>query len=58
MTFITMMLGVVGAVAGIFGMNFDTPYAHTGTSGFVSVIAALTLFVVVATMIARRRGWM
>src|SRR4051812_39483703 len=58
LTFITMMLGVVGAVAGIFGMNFDTPYTHTGTLGFVSVVAALTVFVGIATVIARRRGWM
>ena len=38
LTFITMMLGVIGAIAGIFGMNFETPYTQTGVVGFWEVI--------------------
>jgi magnesium transporter len=57
LTFVTMMLGVVGAIAGIFGMNFETPYTQSGTMGFWVVIGTLSTFVVIAAAIARRRGW-
>ena len=57
LTFITMMLGVAGAVAGIFGMNFETPYTQTGVPGFWAVLGGLTVFIVAAIVIARRRAW-
>ena len=52
-----MMLGVAGAVAGIFGMNFETPYTQTGVPGFWAVLGGLTVFIVAAIVIARRRAW-
>ncbi len=57
LTFLTMMLGVIGAVAGIFGMNFETPYTKTGVPGFWSVVVGLILVNAAAAFIARRRAW-
>jgi magnesium transporter len=51
------MLGVIGAVAGVFGMNFETPYTQTGVIGFWIVIGALGAFIGIAAGLARRRGW-
>jgi magnesium transporter len=58
LTFITMMLGVVGAVAGIFGMNFETPYTQTGVFGFWAVVGILSAFVAGAVAIGLRWGWL
>ena len=56
LTVATVITGIIGAVAGIFGMNFDTPMAHSGLQGFLIVtgllIASSILFVAVA--VARR----
>ena len=57
LTFVTVMLGMVGAVAGVFGMNFETPYTQTGIVGFWIVLGALSAFIVAATILAQRRGW-
>lgn len=57
LTFLSLALGAVGAVAGIFGMNFQTPYTNSGVRGFWLVIAALGLSVAVAGVIARWRKW-
>jgi len=32
---VTVVIGIVGTIAGVFGMTFDTPLSHTGTNGFV-----------------------
>ncbi len=58
LTFITMMLGVVGAIAGIFGMNFETPYTKTGVEGFWIVLLGLASFALGATVIAKRKHWL
>jgi Mg2+ and Co2+ transporter CorA len=57
LTFITMLLGAVGAVAGIFGMNFEAPFFQSGVFGFLSVILVLVLFTIAAMAIARVRNW-
>ena len=57
LTFVTVMLGMVGAVAGVFGMNFETPYTQTGIVGFWIVLGALSAFIGIAVGLARRRGW-
>jgi Mg2+ and Co2+ transporter CorA len=58
LTFITMLLGAVGAIAGIFGMNFETPLLETGTLGFWSVIALLAALIAGSVLIARRKKWL
>lgn len=57
LTFLSLMLGVVGAVAGVFGMNFQTPYTESGVRGFWLVIATLGILIVVAAVVSRWRKW-
>jgi magnesium transporter len=57
LTFVTMLLGAVGAIAGIFGMNFETPYVQSGVLGFWSVVGILVAIIIGATLIARRKDW-
>jgi Mg2+ and Co2+ transporter CorA len=44
-------------VAGVFGMNFETPYTQTGVIGFWIVISALGAFISAAIILAQRRDW-
>jgi Mg2+ and Co2+ transporter CorA len=57
LTFLSLMLGAIGAVAGIFGMNFETPYTATGTRGFWLVLGGLGFLVLVSGAISRYRKW-
>jgi Mg2+ and Co2+ transporter CorA len=57
LTFFSIALGAVGAVAGIFGMNFQTPYTQSGLRGFWMVIGALGIIVVVSAVVSRLRKW-
>jgi Mg2+ and Co2+ transporter CorA len=57
LTFLSLALGAVGAVAGIFGMNFQTPYTNSGLVGFWMVIGALGIAVAAAAIVARWRKW-
>ncbi len=57
LTFVTVIIGVAGAVSGIFGMNFQTEFSKTGEHGFHIVIGAMFIGAIVSTLIARRRGW-
>ena len=57
LTFLTVIIGVASAVAGVFGMNFDVPFEKTGATGFYSVVIGMALLVVVAALVARRRRW-
>jgi Mg2+ and Co2+ transporter CorA len=57
LTFLSLALGVVGAVAGIFGMNFQTPYTETGTFGFWMVVLSLAVLVVTAGVTSWYRNW-
>jgi magnesium transporter len=57
LTILTALLGLVGAVAGIFGMNFDTSFSHSGEVGFWTVLVSLAVIMAVALVVARRRRW-
>jgi magnesium transporter len=57
LTFITLLLGVTGVVAGIFGMNFEVELWKTGGLGFWGVIAGMVLVVVGTVLYARNKGW-
>ena len=57
LTFISLMLGAIGAVAGIFGMNFQTPYTMSGVRGFWIVLGALFFLVAISAAISRLRKW-
>jgi magnesium transporter len=58
LTFITVILGASAAIAGVFGMNFETGFFKTGDEGFYVTVGALLLLAVVASIFARRRGWL
>jgi magnesium transporter len=58
LTFVSVMLGVIGAVAGVFGMNFETPYTATGSTGFWIVVGCLGLFIVTSAIFSRWKGWL
>lgn len=57
LTFLSLMLGAIGAVAGIFGMNFETPYTQSGVTGFWTVIATLSLLVLISGIYSWFRKW-
>lgn len=58
LTIVTVMIGAAGAIAGIFGMNFDTAFAHWGSTGFFLTIAAMMLVAMLVLVIAKLRRWM
>ena len=45
------------AVAGVFGMNFDTPYAHTGEFGFWAVIICLSVIGIAFGFLSKWKKW-
>jgi magnesium transporter len=57
LTIATVITGVIGAVAGVFGMNFDTPIAHSGLSGFLLVTGAMVAVSVGVILLALWRRW-
>lgn len=57
LTFLTALLGVLGVSAGILGMNFDAPLFESGARGFFATLGAMTVFLVAALIIGRRRDW-
>ena len=57
LTFISIMLGAIGAVAGVFGMNFDTPYTHTGVFGFWAVVGTLAFLGAILGVVSRWKHW-
>jgi Mg2+ and Co2+ transporter CorA len=57
LTFLSLMLGAIGAVAGIFGMNFETPYTATGVRGFWFVLGCLGIVVAISAGVSRYRKW-
>lgn len=57
LTYLTAVIGICAAVAGVFGMNFETGFFKAGDLGFYGTIVALVLTVVCATLIARWRAW-
>lgn len=58
LTFVTVIIGFCAAIAGLFGMNFDAPFFHSGYRGFLVVSAALVLASVLAVIYARYRDWL
>ncbi len=58
LTVVTVIIGAAGAIAGIFGMNFDTAFAHWGTTGFVISVGVMALLAVMILVWARARAWL
>jgi Mg2+ and Co2+ transporter CorA len=57
LTFGTFLLGAMGVVAGLLGMNFQAHFFEEGERGFWSVIGAMLVFTGSALVLARRRRW-
>jgi magnesium transporter len=57
LTFLSIMLGVLAGISGVFGMNFDTPYPKTGLAGFWAVIIAFAVIVAASALVGRARRW-
>jgi magnesium transporter len=53
LTFLSIILGIVGAVAGIFGMNFATRFTQAGEFGFWLVMGFLSLTLIILTVVFR-----
>lgn len=58
LTIATVITGIVGAVAGVFGMNFDTSIAHTGNTGFLVVTGVMLFSSVALVSVAVGRRWL
>ena len=57
LTIATVITGVIGAVAGVFGMNFDTPMAHSGLPGFLLITGSMIFVSVGIVGLALWRRW-
>lgn len=58
LTIVTVAIGLSAAVAGVFGMNFDIPFFHTGIRGFVIVTGAMISVALALFWFARLRDWL
>ncbi|PKB25494.1 Mg2+ and Co2+ transporter CorA [Novosphingobium kunmingense] len=54
LTFFTIGIGVIGALAGIFGMNFETPLFKEGHSGFLIATVVMGAVLVGTAIVAIR----
>ncbi len=57
LTFVTVVIGFASAIAGIFGMNFETSFGKTGEHGFHIVIGMMVVTAIRFTVVARARKW-
>ena len=58
LTFVTVVIGTSGAIAGLLGMNFEMPLFKTGMTGFLIVVGSLLTLSGAALVLARRRKWL
>jgi Mg2+ and Co2+ transporter CorA len=57
LTFGTFLLGAMGVVAGVLGMNFQAHLFESGERGFWAVVASLATLALTALIVARWRRW-
>lgn len=57
LTYLTAVIGLCAAVAGLLGMNFKADIFETADQGFYTTVIALVLVVITATLVARWRNW-
>ncbi len=57
LTFVTAIIGVCAAVAGVLGMNFELPLYKTGTTGFLIVTGGIALLAAGSIGLAKLRDW-
>lgn len=57
LTIVTLALGVLAAVAGLMGMNFQADIFKTGNAGFRDVLLGSALIIVALLLLIRWRRW-
>jgi magnesium transporter len=58
LTFITLLVGTLGAIAGVWGMNFEVSYFKSAETGFWTTIGIMGVLTVVLSVAAWIRGWL
>jgi magnesium transporter len=58
LTFITLLVGTLGAIAGVWGMNFEVSYFKAAETGFWLTISIMGILTVVLTIFAWIRRWL
>ncbi len=58
LTFFTVIIGTAAAIAGLFGMNFKTPFFETGERGFYTIVASMLAFALGSFLWARHKRWL
>jgi magnesium transporter len=58
LTYLTAVIGFCAAVAGVFGMNFETGFFKSGDFGFYFTIGALLAIIIVSAIVARWQRWL
>ena len=57
LTFLTAIVGLCAAIAGLMGMNFKLAFFETGLTGFAIVTGGLLVTAAIAVGYARHREW-
>ncbi|HUP27018.1 MAG TPA: CorA family divalent cation transporter [Chloroflexia bacterium] len=57
LTVVTVLVGAMGVIAGIMGMNFQADFFSSGTEGFYAVLGGMIVLLVLILVIARWRKW-
>jgi magnesium transporter len=57
LTFITLMVGTLGVIAGVFGMNFEVHFFKSAETGFWLTIVAMLVLILAVTLLAKFRRW-
>jgi len=57
LTFVTLLVGGLGAIAGVWGMNFEVEYFKSAETGFWLTISAMGFLILGLTTIAKLKNW-
>jgi magnesium transporter len=57
LTFATLLIGGIGVIAGILGMNFELDFYKSGMKGFLLIIGGMTLLIIGSLLIAKIKKW-
>lgn len=57
LTFVTLMVGALGAIAGVWGMNFEVEYFKMAETGFWLTITAMCVLTLSLTFLAKMKNW-
>lgn len=58
LTFVTALLGALGVIAGVFGMNFSLEMFERRSPAFAAVLAGMGSLALLAVFVAWRRRWL